>query len=42
MEAARMALIIVYHSGRYWNELKEGGISLVGFSLGGHPQLLES
>lgn len=42
MEAANKALIIAYHSGIYWNELKEGRISLAAFSLGGHSQLLES
>lgn len=35
MEADRMVLIIVYHSGRYWIELEEGRISLVWFSLAG-------
>lgn len=33
MEAARMAFIVVYYSGRYWNELEEGRI--VWFSLAG-------
>lgn len=37
MEADGIALIIVYRSGRYWNELKEGSMSLTAFSLGAHP-----